>query len=75
MVDHFVVHVNYKKHMVYYFVVHGFCGSHEPQMGPPCDFVVHMNHKKHMEDPFVVHVFFVVHINHKWVHHVFLWFT
>jgi hypothetical protein len=32
MVDHFVVHMNHKKHMVYYFVVHVF-------------FVVHMNHK------------------------------
>ncbi len=35
-------------------------GSHEPQF--------------HMVDQFVVHVFFVVHINHKWFHHVDLWF-
>ena len=32
-----------------------FCGSHEPQLGPPCDFLVHMNHKL--------------------VHHVFFWIT
>ena len=38
-------------------------------------FVVYVNHKKHMVDPFVVLVFLVVYMNHKWVHHVILWFT